>query len=29
MSVDIYKQKQTKDVIFHITDAYDTEPEFL
>ena len=29
MSVDIYKQKQTKDVIAHITDAYDAEPEFL
>ncbi|MBQ3297018.1 MmcQ/YjbR family DNA-binding protein [Candidatus Saccharibacteria bacterium] len=28
-SIDIYKQKQTQDIITHIIDAYNAKPEFL
>jgi len=27
--IDIYKQEQTKNIIKHITDAYNAKPEFL
>lgn len=29
MSIDAYKQNQTKDIIAHLIDAYNAKPEFL